>query len=290
MNIAIIGGDLRQITLAELFERDGAAVRVYGVNSSICPRRLACEQSVNLSDKDDIVILPMPVSYDGVHVNTPFGTTPILLEEILSHINVHTIVFGGKIPPDFFASLYDKGVAAFDYAENEELMIKNAVPTAEGAAALAINETPITVWRSKCLIIGWGRIGKALARILTAMGANVTVAARRSESRAEVECVGMESTDTDNLIYTVSQYDIIFNTVPARLLTKPILTEVKRGAVIIDLASKPGGVDIASAKTLGVRVIWALSLPGRIAPITSGEIIKETISNILGGGIDGTGK
>ena len=283
MNITIIGGDLRQITLAKSFEKDGAAVTVYGINSNICPKHMMGESSPRLSVSDDVIILPMPVTFDGVHVNAPFGNTQIKLDNLLQQINIQSIVFGGKIPQAFIDALHEKGVSVFDYANNEELMIKNAVPTAEGALALAINETPFTIWKSKCLIAGWGRIGKALARILNAMGTEVTIAARSSTARAEAQTCGFKAIDTDKIIYTISSYDIIFNTIPAKIFTKPILEDISKDAVLIDLASKPGGVDFNAAKNLGVRVIWALSLPGKIAPITSGEIIKETITDMLGG-------
>ncbi len=284
MNIAIIGGDLRQIKLAELLDADGGCVRVYGINPGICPRRLISEANVRLSGDDDIIILPMPVSHDGVHINAPFASAAISLNDILAQINVHSTVFGGKLPKEFADALYSKGIAAFDYAENEELMIKNAIPTAEGAVALAINETPVTVWKSKCLVTGWGRCAKALSRILSAMGADVTVAARRGSAKAEIQTLGMNAVDIAHIVYTMHEYDIIFNTVPVKIFTKPLLEDVKKDAVMIDIASKPGGIDFDAAKSLGVRVIWALSLPGRIAPITSGEIIKDTISGMIGGG------
>ena len=75
--------------------------------------------------------------------------------------------------------------------------------------------------------------------------------------------------------------DIIFNTIPSLILNDEILTKVKKDALIIDLASKPGGIDFDAAKSYGLKVIWALSLPGKIAPVSSGAIIKDTIMNII---------
>ncbi|MGM9936476.1 MAG: dipicolinate synthase subunit DpsA, partial [Candidatus Ornithomonoglobus sp.] len=72
-----------------------------------------------------------------------------------------------------------------------------------------------------------------------------------------------------------------FNTVPALILTGEVLEKVRQDTLIIDLASKPGGIDFDAAAELGLRVIWALSLPGRVAPVTAGIIIKDTITNIL---------
>lgn len=77
------------------------------------------------------------------------------------------------------------------------------------------------------------------------------------------------------------QFDLVVNTVPATILTFDILKHLKRECLLIDLASKPGGVCFKTARDLGLKTIWALSLPGKVAPITSGEIIKNTIDNIL---------
>ena len=43
----------------------------------------------------------------------------------------------------------------------------------------------------------------------------------------------------------------------------------------------PTGVDFAAAQQSGLNVIWALSLPGKVAPRTAGNIIKDTILNMI---------
>ena len=86
---------------------------------------------------------------------------------------------------------------------------------------------------------------------------------------------------TGDLSGCAGDFDVIFNTVPAEVLDRNVLEQIPDDTLIIDLASKPGGVDFSAAKELGKKVIWALSLPGKTAPITSGRIIKETILNML---------
>ena len=168
-----------------------------------------------------------------------------------------------------------------DYLKDEELILKNAISTGEGALNIAISETPTTIFKSKVLITGFGRVSKATAKIFHGLGADVYIAARRKEAVCEAECIGYTGLDIKKMNDIKSQMDIIINTVPAMVLHREFLKGLKKDALIIDLASKPGGVDFDAARDLNVRVIWALSLPGKIAPISSGKFIYETISFYL---------
>lgn len=159
--------------------------------------------------------------------------------------------------------------------------IPNAVPTAEGAIEIAIAETPFTIHGSKSLVLGYGKIGKILSKDLYALGAQTYVEARKYADLAMIEGHGYEPLPLDNLKDHIHEFDIIFNTIPSLILDDEILTKVKKDALIIDLASKPGGIDFDAAKAYGLKVIWALSLPGKIAPVSSGAIIKDTIMNII---------
>ena len=157
----------------------------------------------------------------------------------------------------------------------------NALPTAEGALQIAMEELPITIHDARALVIGFGRLGRALAPRLRALGARVWVCARRYEQRAAAESMGLGSEGTDRLPDWLCSYDLVFNTVPAQVLGVEELAALKERALVIDLASRPGGVDMDAAATLGVRVVWALSLPGKVAPVTSGRYIKNTIYHIM---------
>lgn len=117
--------------------------------------------------------------------------------------------------------------------------------------------------------------------MLFGLGAQTYVEARKYADLAMIEGHGYEPLDLYHLKDCIGDFDIIFNTVPALILDRETLQNVKSDALVIDLASKPGGVDFEAAKILGVKVIWALSLPGKVAPVTSGAIIKDTIMNII---------
>lgn len=277
--VSVIGGDLRQLTLADELRKDGYDVSVFGFTDKI-------SYDYNTTDIDivldsEIIILPVPVSFDGVYINTPYSDTKLTVSELCEKLNPVSLVFGGCISNTLSQTLTKKGIKHRDYMLRDELAIKNAVPTAEGAIEIAISETPITLHNSNCLVLGYGKVGKILAKSLDALGARTYVSARKYADLALIEGHGCYPLTVNEAKTRLGEFDIIFNTVPALILGDTELHRIRRDALVIDLASKPGGVDFEVAKELGIHVVWALSLPGRIAPVTAGIIIKDTITNML---------
>ncbi len=281
MRISVIGGDLRQITLASLLKKDGHNVEIFGFDKEIDTLDLKSKDSLKSVADADVVVLPLPISYDNVTINAPFSDKQIFLNELLEGLKKDAIIFGGRFTEGIKKLFGEKSIRLFDYFEREELSVLNAIPTAEGAIEIAMSETAYTLHKSKCLVIGYGRISKVLARLLKAFGAEVCVSARKPSDLAWIEVNGYIGINTSNIKDVVNDFGIIFNTVPSKVLDEEALLRVEKNALIIDLSSKPGGVDFKKATELGLKVIWALSLPGKVAPITSGEIIKNTIINIL---------
>lgn len=154
------------------------------------------------------------------------------------------------------------------------------MPTAEGAIECAMREYEGTISGSKCLVAGFGRIGKILAHKLKLLGANVTVSARKPSDLAYVKALGYNALNTENL-RTVKHFDIAFNTIPKLIFDRELLMNTDTNTLIIDLASLPGGVDFDTAEKLGIYAVRALSLPGKCAPKTAGEIIKTTVFDII---------
>lgn len=280
-NISVVGGDLRQLTLARLLSEDGYNVLTFGFENSDIAGSVNNTDDLNKIFDADIIILPVPVSFDNVYLNTPFSDKKIKLDEFADKLNPISPVLGGRISKELGNRLDSRSVKYCDYMKRDELAIKNAVPTAEGAINIAISETPITIHNSNCLVLGYGKVGKLLARSLYGLGAITYVAARKYADLALIEGHGYHPLSMNEASNRIGQFDIIFNTVPALILNRDILSRVSEDALIIDLASKPGGVDFDAAAELNKRVIWALSLPGKVAPITAGHIIKDTITNII---------
>ena len=144
-----------------------------------------------------------------------------------------------------------------------------------------MQEMPTRLFGESCVISGFGRIAKVLCRDLLALGMNVTVSARRFSDLAWIGIYGAKKLPVSELGGQLESYDLIINTVPARLFDRELLEKIRKDSLIIDLASKPGGIDFDAAQELGVNAVWALSLPGKVAPISAGQIICDTIQNIL---------
>lgn len=283
---AIAGGDLRHAHIANMLAEKENGYKVYGM---FFDREVRLSSNVNKSNdirlvlpQCDVIIFPLPMlSADG-YINTPLCDEKISLVECLDYICPESVVLGGKIPPDIMAEAYARGIDMIDYLEREEFAIYNAVPTAEGAIEIAMGELPVTLFGSTCLVIGYGRIGKALARLLHAFGADVRVVARKHSDLAWIRMSGCTPVHITDIGAHLKDANVLFNTVPAVILGEEKLSQLKRNCLVIDLASKPGGVDFETAKSLGIKTIWALSLPGKVAPISAGEIILSTVNNILG--------
>ncbi len=279
--ILVAGGDLRQAHLSKLFS---SANRVYTLGlekaegAGGTPTTLSELWQTGL--KVDYIILPMPVLSDETLVNTPFSGKKLAIDALLDCANPDTIVLGGRLPHALIQKLEERGLAYSDYLDREELAVLNAVPTAEGAIQIAMEELPTTIFGMKILLIGYGRISKVLARLLKALGAEVTVSARKFSDLAWIQANGFRSAHTADLAEAITGTQLIINTVPAVVLNEELLSRVEPGCLLIDLASKPGGIDFTTANRMGLKAVWALSLPGKVAPITAGKIIFDTIQNI----------
>ena len=279
--VSVIGGDLRQLTLAKMLIASGYNVIIYGFERDITTDDIPVTYDLKEALYRDIIILPVPVTFDNLTINMPYSDKTLSVEKLLREINPLSIVLGGCINKSLSDKLASMRIKHSDYMLRDELAIRNAVPTAEGAIEIAISETPITIHGSRCHVLGYGKVGKVLAKSLDGMGAITYVEARKYADLALIESHGYIPLSLNEAKQRLGDFDIIFNTIPAMILSKNELEHIKKNTLVIDLASKPGGVDFDYAKEAGIKVIWALSLPGRVAPVTSGIIIKDTILNIL---------
>ena len=277
--VTVAGGDLRQLMLAKFLKEDGYRVNVFGFGEESKNSKFDVIDDIKDLKKSDALILPMPTTLDNIKINAPLNKHDIKISDISENIKDSALVLGGRINKIVYDAFSEN--KCIDYYQREELMIKNAVPTAEGAIEIAMAETGITLNKSKCLVVGFGRIGKVLSKILESLGADVYVSARKHQDLAWIDVYGYNAIHNNSIKDHVDKFDVIFNTVPNMIFNENILKKINPECVIIDLASKPGGIDFEKASDLGLKVIWALSLPGKVAPITSGKIIKDTIVNIF---------
>ena len=278
-NIWVVGGDLRQVRLAQLLGEEGHTVHTWALEEAEGAPGPAA--GLSLARLADCVVLPLPAAGEDGRLNAPFSRRRPELAEVLDALRPGQVVCAGRASPELLELARERGLRLFDYFQREELAVANAVPTAEGAVQLAMEELPITLHGARVLVVGFGRVGKLTAHRFRALGARVSVAARKWADLAWAEAYGYAPEPLEGLDGGLCAYDLVVNTVPARVLDGERLAGLKPGCLVIDLASRPGGVDLEAAARLGVRVIWALSLPGRVAPVTAGKILRDTIYHIL---------
>ena len=284
MKFAIIGGDLRIVKLAEMLARDENTIYIYGLESAEDLKNksniIQCDSIKKAIQDVEIVIGPIPFSSNGNTVNAPFCEKEITIREMMHVINAKVLIAGG-ITPEVYDLANDEYIEIIDIMKREELAVLNTVATAEGTIQIAIENTNKILHGSEVLILGFGRIGKVLARKLAGLSAKVTCAARKDEDLAWIQAYGHRATNINSIGENLKQFDLIINTVPHMILTEERLENVKQDCLLIDLASNPGGIDKKAAKNKNLKFIWALSLPGKVAPTTSAEFIKDTIYNII---------
>lgn len=279
-NIAIIGGDLRIVKLCEMLINEGAEVFTYGMENADNIETKKCESLEEVAKMSDIILAPIPFSSNGETINAPFSNNKIKIKDLMPLLKGKTLIAGG-IKQDVYTLAEKNNIKVIDLLKREELSVLNAVSTAEGAIKIAIEETPKNLHGSNILVLGFGRIGKVLSHMLSGLGAKVACEARKNSDLAWIKAYGYDPIPLPELKEHLYKYDVIINTIPYMLLDRDKLKEVKKDALIIDLASNPGGVDKIAVKEEEIKFIWALSLPGKIAPVTSAEFIKETLYNVV---------
>ena len=281
---AIVGGDSRIIELAKLLAKDDKKVYTYGLENAKELKNIEnikmCNTQEELVEKTNVIIGPVPFSKDTQEINTPYSNNKIKIEDFIK-LCTSKILIAGSIKPNIFDMAIQKKVEIIDIMKREDLAILNAIATAEGAICEAILNTGKILHGSNVLILGFGRIGKVLARKLVGLSVNVTCSARKDQDFAWIEAYGYKKTNINEIGKNLQDYDIIINTVPNILLDENRLKYVRKDCLIIDLASNPGGVDKTVANEMGLKCITALAIPGKIAPITSAKFIKDTIYKIL---------
>lgn len=259
--ISIIGGDVRLRILKQKLEKIGYKPDTLG---------LFYDDSADIKNSD-IVILPVPTTKDGKTVYTPLTNRNIFLSDIRDAVDEKQLIlccnysFGGK--------------RFIDYGAMDGYALLNAVPTAEGAIKIAMENTPFSLWKSRVLVIGYGRVGKILADRLQKMGCRVTVSARKYTDFCMLDALNFRYINTAVLGENPLEYDIIFNTVDFPVIPDTAFKE-SCCRLAIDLSSK-GGFSLAVAEENGVTAIFAPGLPAKVAPDTAAEILFSTVCEIL---------
>ncbi len=281
---AIVGGDKRQVAMAESILSDGYNVCAVGFENADLKSGITTASLKDAVKMSDYIILPVPATTSDSYLNAPHSRTQIAVDDEFAKTMFDKKIFCARAEDLITASPIFSNMQLYDYSKREEFAVNNAIPTAEGAIQIAMQEYAGTINGSRCLVTGFGRIGKVLSKMLKGIGAKVTASARKPKDIAWINLLGYSAVLTASLASTNAgsvDFDIIFNTIPSLIFNPDVLERLPKNAVIIDLASLPGGVDFNAARKLKIKAIQALALPGKVAPRAAGEIIKNTIYNMI---------
>jgi dipicolinate synthase subunit A len=273
----VIGGDKRLCYAARELEKINKKVTVYG--NGICDFELTKTLEDAVSE-NRYVLCGIPFSRDnGKTIYAPNYGKKIYTDELLSAITPHHMVFAG-MGGDFLTLCAKKGAKCFDYNICEDFLTSNAHLTAEALVAMIINNLPISISEGTFLILGYGRIGKALSDMLKSMGGKVTACARKESDFALMRKKGIEGIHTDN-INTVAGFDCLINTIPFKVTNEDFYKNLNSDCVIIDASASPGYIDTDAAKKYQLNVIGAFGLPGKISPASAGKAIVTTVNDYI---------
>lgn len=282
---SIIGGDSRQTCLASVLKKSGFKIITFG---------LAGNKQAEISDTADslqhamesskTLITPIPFSKDKININNVRGNDgnahELSIEKFTANLSGQHYLIGGNLPADVTEICKEKNISYLDLMEDENIALLNAIATAEGAIAEAIFKRDVNLHQSNVLVLGYGKCGRVLSSKLNALGAKVTVAARKESALTEAYTNGLDYMKLGNEP-NVRNFNFIFNTIPSLILNEKILLSVSPDVTIIDIASVPGGIDYECAKKLNLNAHLCLGIPGRTAPKSSAEFLAEAIIPIL---------
>lgn len=279
--VAVLGGDAREFIVVRSLVERGADVLLVGYENAQFPqcRHVSLKEAISNSR---FILAPMGNTDQTGRIKAVPDRSVIMLDrEVFSCILPETVLMIGFAQPVVRQAALEFGIEVVELAEDDEVAILNSIPTAEGAIFLAMEKLPITIHGSRAVVLGFGRCAQTLARTLQALRAQTTVVARNSGQRARAYEMGLASFGFDQINGVTANADLIFNTVPAMILSDDVLAGLRQDTVIIDLASSPGGTDFKAAERLGIQAVLALGIPGKVAPKTAGEIMAKGVLKII---------
>jgi dipicolinate synthase subunit A len=284
LEVAFLGGDARHLEIIQKFIELDAIVVLIGFEkihdrfSGVSKAKLTKETL----QKADILILPVVGTDDHGNVESIYSNDMLVLnDEYIGSLPKHANIYTGISKPYLRKLCTNHGIDLIELFNRDDVAIYNSIPTAEGALMMAIQNTDITIHGSRCMVLGFGRTGLTLAGMLQRLGAQVKMGVKKPDQFARASEMSFQPFYSKNLHDEVVNIDIIFNTVPDIILTAHVITHIPHRAIIIDLASKPGGTDFRFAEKRGIKAMLAPSLPGLVAPKTAGRILANTLCQLI---------
>lgn len=273
--VAVLGGDLRQVYLAETLAKRGISVSVYGVcqscsHSGIQEASSLCEAL----NETDIVAAPVPFYRNG-SIPGSESCPDLTGENLLKGMKPESILFAGAIPEEIQKQAEEKRIQCIDFLQEQSVITQNTIAAAEGILAEAITRSTRILFQSHCLVLGYGTCGSTLVSYLKRLGCYVTVYEKEKVRSLRAQITADRSVCQERLPEILKEADFIFNTAPAMVLPKAMLGYVREDCLILDLASAPGGVDYKAAEEMGIEAVLLPGLPGKYAPASLGECMAK---------------
>lgn len=279
LNIAVIGGDRRETAAAAYLQSRGANVRIYGPPWNGDEAGVVEAKSLGQAVEGvRLIVGPVRGIDQDNHLYGPQGTPGLwLTRTVLDRVSPDALFFIGKANAWLREQAHDRGFSLVEILERNDFAILNAIPTAEGAIAKAMEESDITIFESTCMVLGFGRTGQTLAKSLQGLGGRVMTVCRRAGELARACACGYRPVEFRHLADTVEEADFIFNTVPDLVLDRGILGRTKKEVVIVDIATAPGGTDFEAAEAFRRQAYLVPGLPGKVAPRTAGRYLGQVV-------------
>lgn len=281
-DFAVIGGDLRQVYMAEDLKSRGFTVLLYGLETLYTKAYIEHAKSLAQAiDSSKVILTPIPFTKNGVHILSMDSKPDLTPDTLCSHLKKDHKLYGGCLTDNIKNFCDSHLVYCNDFMEEEEVTLFNTIATAEGTIAEAIVNSSGNLHNSNCLILGYGRCAKTLAEKLKGLCGHIDIAARSTLSLSQAMTSSLGTIALSDLSHRISQYDYIFNTIPAMVLDRSLLEQTKDEVVIVDIASAPGGVDFAAAKELTRNARLSLGLPGKYSPKASAAFLTQYLLSDL---------
>jgi len=277
-DIALIGGDARIAYMAPFLSEKGYRVIGYGLSDD-SEIKDAFVEAASLKEAIEVagcIVGGIPL-FKGNLLCSQHPLSDLLKVEFDALLQKEQRLFGGILPTEFVSRCKDRGIVCYDFMKYEPYVIRNAIATAEGSILEALQHKNTSIHGNKALVLGYGRCGRILAQKLKGLDAKVCVCSKSEEELAQAETYGMELLCLKELEEHISEYEYIYNTIPAVVLTQDVLRHVRKDALVIDIASAPGGVEDKAAKKFAVKVLYCYGLPGKYAPKTAAEGLAEYV-------------
>lgn len=280
-DFAIVGGDKRTASMAQVFALKGYEVVCYGTAENPCHEKihyaLTLQEAVS---KAPVIVCGIPFAQEDALYFTD-NSIHVPLTELQRMLRKMHKIFGGVISEDFRRGCEKRGIDCYDFMLDEPLAIYNAIATAEGAILEALLHKNTHLHQSNVLVLGYGRCGRVLADKLSGLSARVTVCSKQHQELASAEALGFSVMPLAKLPKSIKRFEYIFNTIPSTVLTENVLRNMKADSLIIDIASNRVGADYVTAENLNRKILFCPGLPGKYAPFSCAENLADFVLNKL---------